>query len=671
MEPVSDESGAPPSSGQRTAVEHAFAPLGTDAAGAQADVAVPGWLANSPAWARVGLLAVAHFPIFWLAYGLAFALRFDFSLPPRMAELFWISLPWVAVCKLLIFYLAGHYHGWWRHVTFADLISLLKAAGLSLLVLAALDHFALPLQIPRSVLVLDCLFTILLLGALRASWRLVRTSWWPMRRREQRDAILVGAGHASGILAHQIQSHPQSQYRIKGFVDPDPASRGMRLGGIPVLGSTDDIQRIAVACRASVVLVISGTLAGHHLRLLMQACDSAGLALKIIPPIEDLFEGNRELPVRNVEITDILRREPVQLSEEAIAGLIEGRTVMVTGAGGSIGSEICRQLLRFHPQRLVLVGKGEHSIFSIDQELRRSPAEVVLHPVIGDVTDGRRMRQIMEEHRPQVVFHAAAHKHVPLMESNVGEAIKNNLFGTKCIADLSDEYAVQAFVLISTDKAVNPTSVMGVTKQIAERYIHTLSQESSTRFIVVRFGNVLGSSGSVVPIFLDQIRRGGPITVTDPRMTRYFMTIPEASQLVLQAAAMGKGGEIFVLEMGDPVKVTDLARDLVRLAGLPEGAIDIVYTGLRPGEKLYEELYFDEEATIPTTHPKLRAAYHRPYSLGEVRESIDLLRQSIHEPSESLRRVLRNLVPEYLVAQTEGPLVAAAPAFEGVPSQKG
>ena len=330
-----------------------------------------------------------------------------------------------------------------------------------------------------------------------------------------------------------------------------------------------------------------------------------------------------------------------------IGRLIEGRSVMVTGAGGSIGSEICRQLLRFNPAALLLVGRGENRIFRVERKLHATHQAAVLQSCIADITNEPRMRQIFTRYRPEVVFHAAAHKHVPLMEMNVGEAIHNNVSGTRLIAELAEEFGVKNFVFISTDKAVHPTSVMGVTKQIAERFVHAMSQASSTCFTVVRFGNVLGSDGSVVPIFQEQIRRGGPITVTDPRMTRFFMTIPEASQLVLQAAAMGKGGEIFVLEMGEPVKIVDLARDLVRLSGLPEDSIEIAFTGIRPGEKLYEELYFDDEQTLPTAHPKLRAAHHRPYMLEEVRAKIATLEALIHAPEEEIRRKLCEIVQEY------------------------
>ena len=352
------------------------------------------------------------------------------------------------------------------------------------------------------------------------------------------------------------------------------------------------------------------------------------------------------LPIRDIEINDLLRRDPVVLDTDNISRLIEGRRVMVTGAGGSIGSEICRQILAFRPESLILVGRGENRIFAIERELREARSSTVLQACIGDVTNADRMEQIFKNHRPEVVFHAAAHKHVPLMEANVGEAIRNNVLGTKCVADLADRHGVLSFVLISTDKAVRPTSIMGATKQLAERYVHTLSQGSATQYTVVRFGNVLGSAGSVVPIFQEQIRRGGPITVTDPRMTRFFMTIPEASQLVLQAATMD-AGQIYVLEMGEPVKIVDLAHDLIRLSGLPEHAIEITFTGIRPGEKLYEELYFDDERMLATPHPKLRAAYHRPYALAEVRRAITQLERLLGEPDEQLRRRLREIVPEF------------------------
>ena len=319
----------------------------------------------------------------------------------------------------------------------------------------------------------------------------------------------------------------------------------------------------------------------------------------------------------------------------------------MTGAGGSIGSEVCRQVLRFQPAELVLLGRGENRLFSIERELQAMNTAAALHTVVGSITDEDRMRQVFEQYRPEIVFRTAAHKHVPMMENNVGEAVKNNVLGTKCVADLADEYESKCFALISTDKAVNPSSVLGATKYLAERYVQSSSAKSTTRFVVVRLGNVLGSAGSVVPVFQEQIRRGGPITVTDPRMARYFMTIPEASQLVLQATAMGQGGEVFVLDMGEPVKIVDLAQDLIRLSGLPAGAINITFSGIRAGEKLDEELYFGDEQMLPTAHPKVHVARHRLAGIGEIRQQLQTLEKTLHQSDELLRQALRDAVPEY------------------------
>jgi FlaA1/EpsC-like NDP-sugar epimerase len=473
--------------------------------------------------------------------------------------------------------------------------------------------------------------------------------FWPIfDRSHNRPALLVGIDHNSALLAHQIQAHTQLHYRIKGFVSAtDEVNRGQRLGRIPVLGGLGDISSIITSTGATDILVTAGILSGPQMRALMDECHRLGMVLKIIPPIEDLFDGDHHIPIREIEINDLLRRDPVQLDTNIIRTLLEGRIVMVTGAGGSIGSEICRQVMRFNPQSMILVGNGENPIFHVERELLAAHPAGIFHCRIGNVTDYARMRQIIQEFKPEVIFHAAAHKHVPMMEVNVGEAIKNNVLGTKCLVDLADEFGVQNFVFISTDKAVHPSSVMGATKHISERYVYATSQESATRFTVVRFGNVLGSNGSVVPIFQEQIRNGGPITVTDPRMTRFFMTIPEAAQLVLQAASMGEGGEIFVLEMGESVRIVDLAKDLIRLSGLPEHAIEVAFTGVRQGEKLFEELYFEDEETLSTKHPKLRAAYHRDYTLEEVRQAIAELQTLLHDSPAKLRKKLMEIVPEY------------------------
>lgn len=600
---------------------------------------------------RFWLLALVHAVLFAGIYWAAFLVRFDALIPEEHYRVFWSTLPFVVVLKLLIFYFSGHYHGWWRYVTFADLAALLRACFYSFCAVAVLNFLGrlTPTSIPRGVLLLDFLLSVMILGGLRASWRLFSEQFLPMFDRGNcRNALLVGVDHNSALLAHQIQAHTQLHYRIRGFISTaTDVHQGTRIGRIPVLGGLNDVASIAAATRATEILVIAGILPGSRMRELMDVSQRLGLNFKVIPPVEDLFDGDHRIPIRDIEINDLLRREPVALDTESIRELLEGRIVLVTGAGGSIGSEICRQVMRFNPKTMVLVGNGENPIFHLERELRAAYPAGVFQCRIGNVTDFPRMRQIVQEFKPEVIFHAAAHKHVPMMEANVGEAVKNNVLGTKCMVDLADEFGARNFVFISTDKAVHPSSVMGTTKHISERYVYATSQESATRFTVVRFGNVLGSNGSVVPIFQEQIRSGGPITVTDPRMTRFFMTIPEASQLVLQAAAMGEGGEIFVLEMGESVRIVDLAKDLIRLSGLPEHAIEVAFTGVRPGEKLFEELYFEDEETLPTKHSKLRAAYHRPYTLAEVQKSIGELQALLHESPERLRKKLMEIVPEY------------------------
>jgi FlaA1/EpsC-like NDP-sugar epimerase len=596
----------------------------------------------------VATLAVGSLVLFASVYWLAFNLRFDFAVPSEWIQVFLVTLPWVLGIKLAVFYTSGHYHGGWSYVSFADLVALLRAALLSLAIIALADHFLFPHQIPRAVLLMDCVMTILILGATRASRRMLIEHAFPaFRSGNYKSALLIGVDHSTGLLANHINSQSELGYRIHGFLTADGLKTGQRLGQIPVLGSLDEVTGVAAAHGVRTVLLIAGTIEGRRTRWLMDECDKGQLTLKIIPPLGELFNSGRSIPIRDLEIGDLLRRAPVKPDVDVIRDLIGGRRVLVTGAGGSIGSEICRQALKFGPSELVLLGRGENRIFFIEKELRGQDASTKLCPVIGDITDADRMRHVFEEFRPEVVLHAAAHKHVPLMEVNVGEAIKNNVLGTKRVADLSDEFGVKNFVLISTDKAVNPSSVMGATKHLAERYVQVCSEQSATLFVVVRFGNVLGSAGSVVPIFQDQIRRGGPITVTDPRMTRYFMTIPEAAQLVLQASAMGEGGEIFVLDMGEPVNIVNLAHDLIRLSGLPTDAIDITFPGIRPGEKLEEELYFGDERTRPTAHAKVRLAEPRYSGVSGLPQLVSRFENAVGETDELLRVRLHEAVPEY------------------------
>ena len=604
---------------------------------------------------------VLHLVVFGLIYVLAYLLRLEFQMTADDWTLVLTTLPAVLVIKSVVFYAGGHCHRSWHYISFSDLAALLRSSTLGSMALAAYDKFMVAalhesgnFRLSISVLLLDWLLTVLVLGGMRATLRLIREEFRPrfFGDAEQR-ALIVGANQSGETLARHLMTDRRLRYRVVGFLDDDAQRHGSTIGGLPILGGPSNAVRIATAADVEQLLVISGSLTGQRLRELMTDCSQAELTLKVIPAVDELLTSDYTLQIRDVDINDLLRREPVQLSDDAISQLLAEKIVLVTGAGGSIGSEICRQVAKYQPRRLLLVERAENSLFLIEQEFRRSRPEIEIVPCVADITDRNRMEQLLRDFHPEVVFHAAAHKHVPMMEFNPGEAIKNNVVGTAQLAELADAFGVQEFVMISTDKAVNPTSVMGVSKQIAERFVHAFSEASTTKFVVVRFGNVLASNGSVVPIFQEQIRRGGPVTVTHPEIERFFMTIPEASQLVLQAAAMGKGGEIFVLDMGQPVRIVDLARDLIRLSGLREGDIEIRFTGLRPGEKLYEELYFDEEEMQPTPHSKLFVAYHRPYRLDDVRAMIGSLSKLVHATPEQLRQQIRQWVPEYQSEQME------------------
>jgi FlaA1/EpsC-like NDP-sugar epimerase len=437
---------------------------------------------------------------------------------------------------------------------------------------------------------------------------------------------------------------------VVGFLDDDSDKQGTIIQGLRVLGVTDRLPELSRKLDASLAIISMGNASSQAVRRIVKLAEATSMRVQIIPDLNEILTGRVAISrVRDVAIDDLLRREPVDLDEDLIQGFVNRKVVLVTGAGGSIGSEICRQVCRFDPGKLVLVDQAENPLFHIHRELRKSFPEAEFVPLVGNVTDRPRMHQVLREIRPEVIFHAAAHKHVPLMEANPGESIRNNVGGSRLMADLSDEFGVDAFVMISTDKAVYPTSVMGATKRLAEIYVQALAAKSHTRFITVRFGNVLGSEGSVVPLFKEQIADGGPITVTHPDMKRYFMTIPEASQLVLQASAMGNGGEIFALEMGQPIQIVDLARDLIRLSGYrPDQDIDIVFTGIRPGEKLSEEINLSEENATKTRHPRIWVGESAMTDLGRVATFIDRLLDDLDvaEP-DALRRAVASMVPEY------------------------
>ncbi|WP_244884891.1 polysaccharide biosynthesis protein [Singulisphaera acidiphila] len=583
---------------------------------------------------------------------LSYLIRFDGNIPASATALAWKTLPLVVALKLAVFLVMGSHRGWWQYASFADLIALFEAATFGMIAILVTDMiFWSGFQIPRSIIVLDWAGTLLIVGGIRGSTRLFRERYYPMLSTQRAKRVLVVGASESGVaLARAIQSQASLGMQVVGFIDADPNLTGRKLAGIKVVGRTEKVGLLAARFKAGTVLVPTPTASIAELRALIADCNSAGLKIQVVPGFHALLDGSLSIRPRDVDIHDLLCREPVQLDGESIGRLIRGRVVLVTGAAGSIGSEICRQALAFRPERLVMLDHHENGLFFLERELAPlaagSGTEIVIR--VADITDAHRVRTQFERYRPALVFHAAAHKHVPMMEANPGEAVKNNTFGTRTVADEAVRAGVEAFVMISTDKAVNPTSVMGATKRLAEMYVQSLSTGSTTRLVTVRFGNVLGSNGSVIPVFKQQIARGGPVTVTHPAMTRYFMTISEATQLVLQAAALGRGGEIFVLDMGEPVRVHDLARDLIRLSGLREGQdIEIAFSGLRPGEKLYEELYEEAETRLATPHPKIFSAQHRPCSPDRLKGQFESLARAVVGSSDDVITLLKQLVPGY------------------------
>ena len=601
---------------------------------------------------RLVLLIALHSMLFCVVYWCAFLMRFSLIVPPKYADLYTISVIPVVAIKLIVFYALHSFHGWWRHVNFSDLISLVRSSAVATLVLIALDSLLLPGQIPRIVIANDFFVTIVLTGALRSTWRVWDERIAPLdRKRKAERALLIGDSVNAARVAHLINGQHDLNVRIQAMIAPGEFRKRTQFSDLRVVAGLDDLPKTMREQNADILFVIAGSVPAKSLRMLLDAGSEHGFQIKILPTLNEHLRGMDQMPIREVSCEDLLRRKPADLDLAAITRFVTGKCVMVTGAGGSIGSELCRQIMRFEPSEIILLGRGENRIFHIERELRAHNSTVVLTPRIANITDLQRMRETYETHRPEVVFHAAAHKHVPLVEHNVGESIINNVLGTKNVADLADEYGVDRFVLISTDKSVNPTSMMGCTKQMAERYCQAMGSRSKTKFISTRFGNVLGSAGSVVPIFQKQIQQGGPITITDRRMTRYFMTIPEATQLVLQAATMGAGGEIFVLEMGAPVKIVDLATDLIRLAGHTPGSIDIIETGMRPGEKLFEELYYKNEKSLPTEHDQILSSISRSFSFEDVESQVLSLIDAAFLPSSEIRAMMHDFIPEFIPAE--------------------
>mgnify|MGYP001218432800 CR=1 FL=1 len=606
------------------------------------------------------LMLVGESGLFAIALVLSFLLRFEFNIPQDFFRQMLRLLPLAVGLKLAFFLLTGLYRGMWRYTGLSDLWRIGRAVFMAEVALILYVVFMSNFQgYPRSVFILDPLLAFVFACGARVFIRSVyEFSFRPgdvfsallpemlCAPAPGVRALIVGADSVGARIAKEILEVRDSGLRLVGFVDSDPSRIGRRIHGLPVFGPLEELTRVVGMIRAEEVLV-SAAQSGEHLRRVMSACEAAQIRIKKLPALTDIVSGKVSVKaLRDVRYEDLLGREEVRLDEAGIKGYIAGKVVLVTGAGGSIGSELCRQIIRFGPRKLVLFDAGEENLYSIEMELVHQRGFTNYVPVLGQVQDEALVENVFRTHLPQVVFHAAAYKHVPMLELNPWQAVTNNIVGSRTVMEASVRHEVERFVLVSTDKAVRPTNVMGASKRVAELLMHGFLGGKTT-FMAVRFGNVLGSSGSVIPLFRSQIERGGPVTVTHPEVTRYFMTIPEAAQLIVQAGAQGRGGEIFVLKMGKPVRIADLARDLIILSGKDPAEIEVKFTGLRPGEKLYEELITAGEDVLETGHEKIMVLRSDRNPVEDGAKMGALLEAARHFEVGGVRRRLQELVPEY------------------------
>ncbi len=606
---------------------------------------------------RLLLKYLADLALWTLALPIAYFLRIEMNITEHVGDIAILTLMTMPI-KATILYMFQFHRQAWSKIGVWDLLRIIQGVVVvTFIVVVALYFIHLGLYLPRSVPVIEGGLTILMLSSIRLFARIqsetVRRSDVKHSPRKVSRVLVAGAGEAGTMLAREVRRHPESYMEIAGFLDDNPTKQKEWFLGYAILGHLDDLPEVARKHDVDKVIIAMPTVPGEVIRKVVTLAHEAGIESQIMPGLYELLSGNFNIAkLRQVDVSDLLRRKLVELDVAPISDYLYERTVLVTGAGGSIGSEIVRQIMRFNPRHVLLLGRGENSIFKVEREFRTDYPQVTFTALITDVRDRGSLEHVFRKYRPQVVFHAAAHKHVPLMEDNPDQAILNNVGGTRNLAELALEYEVERFVNISSDKSVNPTSVMGCTKRVAEYVVHraSLRANKDQSFVSVRFGNVLGSRGSVVPLFKRQIENGGPVTVTHPDMTRYFMTIPEASQLVLQAGGLNCNGSVYVLDMGQPVKIVDLARDLIRLCGLiPDRDIEITYTGMRPGEKLYEELLTDEEGTSATHHEKIFSAKINGPSTDKFELMLkDLFASAIQQDGDEVRRHLKRIVPTYI-----------------------
>jgi FlaA1/EpsC-like NDP-sugar epimerase len=607
-----------------------------------------------------------------LSWFASYLIRFDFDVPEKFVDEMYAILPAAILIKIICFYFFNVYRGMWRFTSVNDLLDIIKAVSLSTLLIIVWNVLIYRYKnVPRSIVFIDWCFNILLISGARLAIRIFFQKYVPTnpiqsliqangtatktRPGPDKKLLIIGAGNCGEKILREIQDNPQLRYQVVGFLDDNPNKIGRRIHGVPVKAMLGDLAYIAEKTEAGELLIAIPSATSDQMRRIVSLCKQTGVQFKTVPGYGELIGGRVTMKtVREVAYRDLIGRETVKLDEKLIENCIKGQRVMVTGSGGSIGSELCRQICRFNPEKLILFERAESPLYEIDLELRNTCRDLEIVPVLGDIQDRDHLRKAFDRLRPRSVFHAAAYKHVPMLEIQPWKAIENNILGTKNLVDIAAEFQLERFVLVSTDKAVRSANVMGASKRIAEML--TLNQyycePSATRFMAVRFGNVVGSVGSVVPLFMKQIERGGPVTVTHPEVNRFFMTIREASQLILQSASMGQGGEVFILDMGTPVKIVDMARDLIRLSGFePDVDIKIEFIGLRPGEKLREELITDDENAQPTPHHKILMLKGGACDLDSLNEQIRELAalSSLHEP-ERIRSKLQEIVSDYAPA---------------------
>ena len=606
-------------------------------------------------------------------YG-AHLLRFNFEIPASNLSVMKNAFPFVVAVKILIFYFFDLYRGMWRYTSITDLLNIIKAASIGSLLSITVIGFGTRLAgFARSAFIIDWCLTILAISGFRLSvrlyfelvsqdkpWRIVaRTLFWPLRKKhtDSKNLVIIGAGDCGEKIFREIRDNARLGYNVVGFLDDHPTKVGMKIHGIPVLGPVKDIEAVSENLRANEALIAIPSANSKQMRRIVGYCKESSIEFKTVPSMGELINGKVTVnAIREVAYRDLLGREAVKLDETRIGDYLNGHNVLVTGAGGSIGSELCRQICRFRPETIVLYERAESPLYELELELKQNFGGIKILSLLADIRDRRQLEKAFEASRPQAVFHAAAYKHVPMLELQPWKAIKNNILGTRNLIDMAQTFETERFVFVSTDKAVRPVNVMGVSKRAAELLVQSQNgyRASSTRFMIVRFGNVVGSVGSVVPLFKKQIEKGGPVTVTDREVTRYFMTIPESCQLILQAGAMGEGGEIFILDMGTPIKIDDMARDLIRLSGFePDVDIKIEYIGLRPGEKLREELITEGEGIVPTKHDKIMVLRGAECNLALVNGKIDkLARLAYDQEGARIKAKLQEIVPEYEPSET-------------------